>query len=559
MYTSTTIHHPLIYGIIAIKLYQRGRTSMNNFSELDILKIAISVEEDGVKLYNEMFANAKKDEKRQQVFLALANEERNHAAIFKNLYKETLEKWNKQNEHAIFENHVAGTIQSLVNYFILPKEDVFLDKQKSFKEIVNDALEQEYRSMQFYSKLAQNAQNDEVQKLLYSIIKEEEQHVIKLKEMIYYNKPSISIEEHIHFIESILNGMEDWVRVVDLEDNIIYANNAMKEELGYYLIGRKCFEVIGRTVPCDDCVSKQAATLYKAEQKEEKINGKIYSVMSSPLKNLNGEVEAVIEVLRDVTQERLMEAKIKAQNKKLNDDLQIARKMQYSLLPKELETDGIGFTYMYRPCEAIGGDFFDVFRIDHSHVGVYIADVSGHGVPASMLTMFLRQTIKKDELSPAQVLTHLFQKFNEIDFGPNMYITMFYAIIDINTGEIRYANAGHNMLPIVFNDKQLFCLEAAGIPISNWVEEIEYKEYSEKLASGDKLLFSTDGITEVRNPSGEMYGNHRLTELILNNKQKDIYEIKNLIINDTYNFKYGEKLDDSEILDDMTLVFLEIK
>ncbi|MDK2799361.1 MAG: phosphoserine phosphatase RsbU/P [Clostridiales bacterium] len=532
---------------------------MHNFSELDILKIAISSEEDGMNFYLKLYEDAKNDESKRQVFTALANEEKNHIQIFKNLYKEALDKEKGDTEHSIFEKQMDDFTKFLVHHFLSPKKDIFTGKDPNFKELINDALDQEYKSIKFYFHLAQNSRNENVQNLLHTIIKEEEQHVIKLKEMLYYNKTSILTAEHIHFIGNILNGMQDWVRVIDLEDNIIYANNAMKEALGYYIIGRKCFEVIGRTSHCSNCVSKQAANFYQPVLKEEEINGRIYSVMSSPLKNLNGEIEAVIEVLRDITQAKKMEEKIKMQNKRLKEDMEIARKMQCSLLPKSLRTDKIKFTYYYKPCEMIGGDFFDIFHIDDSHIGVYIADVSGHGVSASMLTVFLRQTIQKNKRSPVQVLRHLYHKFNENDFAQELYITMFYAVIDLERKNIRYANAGHNTLPILFNSKEISYLQASGIPISNWMEEVQYEEYSRKLNTGDRLIFFTDGITEICNPSEEMYGSHRLEECIFKNREKDIDEIKDLIIKDTYNFRHGEELINNELFDDMTLVFVEIK
>ncbi|NLY43072.1 MAG: SpoIIE family protein phosphatase [Clostridiaceae bacterium] len=532
---------------------------MEYLSELDIFKIAISLEECGANLYNQLLKSMEGDEEKKQIFLALAKEEGDHAATFNKHYKEALERRGQNHKYDIIDNHGVRKLISSAIDFILPKEESYTVEGKGFKEIIGDALDQEYKSIKFYSELVRNINDEDIKKSLYSIIREEEQHVIKLKEMIYYKKTSISIEEHVHFIENIINGMQDWVRVIDMDDNIIYVNDKMRKELGYYLVGRKCFEVIGRTEACSQCVSKQAASQSFSVHKEEVIKGRIYSVVSSPLKNLDGEVEAIVEVLRDVTEAKKLEEKIKAQNKKHNEDLRIARKMQYSLLPKKMHEGKVNYSYVYRPCEAIGGDFFDVFSIDSCHVGVYIADVSGHGVPASMLTLFLRQTIKKDELSPAKVLEHLYKKFNEIDFGIDMYITMFYAIINVDTKEICYANAGHNVVPILFNEKGCNYLMASGIPISNWVDKTEYLEHVGIFKPGDRLVLATDGVAEICDESGEMYWGHRLETMVLSNMDKDIDELKNIILRDTYNFKYGEESQHVEMLDDMTLLILEVR
>jgi len=368
-------------------------------------------------------------------------------------------------------------------------------------------------------------------------------------------------EKSICFIESILDGMQDWVRVIDMNDIIIYANQAMRKELGDQFIGKKCYEILGRSGPCDNCISKHAIRMYDTTYKEEEINGRIYSVRSSPLINSDGEVEACVEVLRDITQEKLMQQKIELQNQKLKSDLQIARMMQYSLLPEagRLSNGRIEFTYTYMPCETIGGDFFDIYEIDSSHVGVYIADVSGHGVPASMLTMFFRQSINKRLLSPAQVLNELFEKFNEVKFNEEFYITMFYAVIDTESMEIKYSNAGHHTLPIIINEGKLNILNSAGIPISNWADNVKYEEHKINYASGDKIILYTDGVTEALDNRGKRYGELRFQEFILNNWGKHIEKLNNDILEDINNFKSQGKMQLNKIDDDLTVIIIEMK
>ncbi len=526
---------------------------MQRITELDILKIAISIEEDGVSLYRRLYKN-EKNELKKQVFYAMMNEEKSHVSIFKKLYKD-IEKKEEVANGKYFDSHIPTAVKTLISYFMLPTEE-FYNQEQDFKEIIEQSVAQEYRTIEFYNKLKQNTHRQDIKKILYDIICEEEKHVIKLKEMIYFEKETITLEEHIHFIENVLNGMGDWVRVIDANDNIIYANKTMKEGLSLSLVGRKCYEVIGRDMPCDNCVSRQSIENYKSMRKEEEINGKIYSIMSSPLRDLNGEVHSVIEVLRDVTETKLMQEKLKEQNNKLNTDLQIAREMQYSLLPKPLTQTKVEFDYIYIPSEMIGGDFFDVFNIDESHIGVYIADVSGHGVPASMLTMFLRQTIAKDILSPALVLKQLYKNYSEVDFSKEMYITMFFGIIDINKNTIRYANAGHHMLPMLLDkdNGKIISLEATGIPISRWMDQVEYDEYVQKLKINNRLVFFTDGVTEICNSSSEMYGISRLKAFNLRNKDNTINKIKDLLTEEINAFKKGT----DQITDDITAVFLDI-
>ena len=109
------------------------------------------------------------------------------------------------------------------------------------------------------------------------------------------------------------------------------------------------------------------------------------------------------------------------------------------------------------PCESLGGDFVDIFRIDDSHIGVYIADVSGHGVQASLLTVFLRSAVNKKLLSPSRALEELFYEFNKSKLDREMYITMFYSIIDLDDRTMLYSNAGLNVLPVVYGRQKFSC------------------------------------------------------------------------------------------------------
>jgi len=358
------------------------------------------------------------------------------------------------------------------------------------------------------------------------------------------------------FIKDIIDGMYDWVRVLDRDNNIIYINKAMAEGLGDYPIGKKCYNVLGKDEPCENCISRQAVFKGHPHEKEEIINGRTFSVMSSPVKDESGNIVAVVEVLRDITHMKQLYMKILQQNEKLQSDLNIARKLQCSLLPKELLKDKIDFAFLYRPCEALGGDFLDIFEVDRNHIGIYIADVSGHGVSASMLTIFLRSSIDKRTLSPAEALKKLYREFNHQDFAKDLYITVFYAIIDLENGKMVYSNAGHNVSPIVFNKERFEVLRVPGIPISNWVESAEYTDISTTLQKGDRLFLYTDGIIELRNKSNEQFGEERLLKILLGDPSTPSI-VLNRIVESACNFADIE--DKSSIADDITVALLEIK
>jgi sigma-B regulation protein RsbU (phosphoserine phosphatase) len=364
-----------------------------------------------------------------------------------------------------------------------------------------------------------------------------------------------SFNKSRHFIEDIVDGMFDWVRVLDRDDNVIYMNKTMTEAVKNPDIGLKCYEAVGRDRPCDNCISRHSVFDGEIHEKEEKIDSKIFSVLCSPVRNDKGEIIAVVEVLRDTTDIKKMQMELVKQHKKLKDELNMARKLQYSLLPKELPLEGMDFSYIYRPCESLGGDFLDIFKINEDHIGLYIADVSGHGIPASMLTIFLKSALNKKLLSPAKALCELYSEFNSRNLAQDMYITVFYAIIDVKEKTMVYSNAGHNACPLILRSSDTQYLRLPGVPISNWLESPVYEEGISKLKSGDRLFFYTDGIVELKNPAKEFYGSDRLLEL-LKDEACEPSALLEGILDDARNF--AALKDISRIPDDITMALLKI-
>ena len=367
------------------------------------------------------------------------------------------------------------------------------------------------------------------------------------------------IKRNKRFIEDIIDGMFDWVRVLDKDDNVIFMNSAMSDALKEAKIGSKCYNTIGRSTPCENCISRKAVFYGQPHEKEEYINDKVYSVMSSPVKNESGEIIAVVEVLRDTTNVKQLQEKILRQNAVLRDDLSMARRLQCSMLPKDLHEDRIAFSYVYNSCEALGGDFLDIFKIDEDHLGLYVADVSGHGVPASMLTVFLRSTLSRKLLSPSEALSELFREFNNSHLGDDLYITVFYAIINLKERTMAYSNAGHNASPVIFRseDKNSFeLIRHPGIPISRWVESPGYKDGFTLLKPGDRLFFYTDGIMEMRNNANEQFGEDRLLKLLLAKDREPVGTLNTIF---SAACEFAGLSDTTKILDDVTMALLEVK
>jgi sigma-B regulation protein RsbU (phosphoserine phosphatase) len=361
------------------------------------------------------------------------------------------------------------------------------------------------------------------------------------------NKIENNIDKYEMLDYHVLEGMADWVRVVDKEGNIIYANKTMKEALGDKIVGMKCYLVTGKSMPCNFCITERSIRQGETLQKEEIINGKYFSVKSSPVKDCDGNIFAAVEVFRDVTRERRLELELVERNKKMSKDLGFAKRIQRKILPKKGKIGDINIDYIYKPSEMLSGDMFDVFHIDKENTGIYVSDVVGHGVAASMMTMFIRQTmrsIKDDILSPAIALTELHRRFSMLGLDTEKYFTIFYGVFNKSTHEFKYANAGHNSIPIKYNEDGLELLEAKGYPIALLFDKMIYDEKKVKLKKGDKVLLYTDGITEAKNEKGEEFGIKSVIDMISHEKDDLLYDINDKISA----YSWGEQEDDFALI-----------
>jgi sigma-B regulation protein RsbU (phosphoserine phosphatase) len=209
----------------------------------------------------------------------------------------------------------------------------------------------------------------------------------------------------------------------------------------------------------------------------------------------------------------------------LEDDLKAAAWMQANLLPSpSRHTLNITSEWRFRPSSYVGGDIFNIFPIDHERVGFYLLDVSGHGVPAAMLSVTLSMVLSPDSangsplkrynaeqarydvMSTAEAVTELNRRFQTKD---DRYFTMIYGILDTPTGELTLTQAGHPGPVMMRRGFQPVVLGDGGSPVGMW-PEMEYETVSATLRPGDRLVLYSDGVVECANPSGEQFGEERL-------------------------------------------------
>ena len=372
--------------------------------------------------------------------------------------------------------------------------------------------------------------------------------MLKLDNSKEYNN---RFKEYYKLNYHVLESMADWVRVIDVHGKVIYANKVMKKALGDNIIGTKCNVHCIQETPCCFCIVERSIYADEVIQKEEILDGKYYSVKSSPVKDNDGNIIAAVEVFRDVSRERKLEQKLRTKNEKMSQDLDTAKRIQEKILPEPGKLGNLKLDFLYRPSEMLSGDMFDIFHIDSDNIGIYISDVSGHGVTASMMTMFIRQSMRfiKDEiLSPSIALSELHRRFCTLQLDIDKYFTIFYGVFNKSTYEFKYANAGHNSIPLRINDAGIEALEISGYPISLLFDNIRYTEKKVKLDINDKILLYTDGVTEVKDLEGSEFGIDNLINILKENDENILSKIEKKI------FDYGKGIQE----DDFALMLLEV-
>jgi len=207
-------------------------------------------------------------------------------------------------------------------------------------------------------------------------------------------------------------------------------------------------------------------------------------------------------------------------------ELEIATKIQASVLPVNFaQTDFFDMYASMTPAKEVGGDFYDFFYIDDNHFAFLIADVSGKGIPAALFMMNAKSLLKSNLLSGYPLNTAINNTNRELckTNKAKMFLTAFIAILNIQTGEVEFVNAGHNPPLIKTNDKYEYLKTDSNLVISA-IDDFEYKSSSILLKPQDSIFMYTDGVVEAQNTSEELYGEERLINQI-NNELSDPKEI----------------------------------
>ncbi len=257
----------------------------------------------------------------------------------------------------------------------------------------------------------------------------------------------------------------------------------------------------------------------------------------------------------------LLERQVKdsIEKERIASELDVATHIQTSMLPAVFPAFSYREFDVYAamtPAREVGGDFYDFFMVDDTHLAIVMADVSGKGVPAALF-MVIGKTLIKDHTRPEDDLGDVFTKVNNLLCESNsegLFITAFEGVLDLTTGEFRYVNAGHEM-PFIYRAGGDFTAEKIkpGFVLAG-MEEMKYRSGVIMLEEGDKLFQYTDGVTEATDAQNQLFGMERLSASLNAVKEKNTKEIIESVKSDIDAFA-----GDVPQFDDITMLCLSFK
>ena len=256
------------------------------------------------------------------------------------------------------------------------------------------------------------------------------------------------------------------------------------------------------------------------------------SILEMRVKERTAELSKANTLLKQhIIQRKQAQEELQQAHERMKSDLEAAAKTQRSLLPNPPpDVSAVRFAWAFRPCDELAGDIFNVFQLDERQIGLYLLDVSGHGVQAALLSVTLNRLLAQmaqgslqfDEaggsqrerlvLSPAEVAARLNTEF-QMDASPGavQYFTFLYGILNTHSGYFRYVSAGHPGPLHARPDGESILHPQEGFAIG-WFPDSTYQESVIELKPGDRLYLYSDGILEAMNSEDELFGHERLVE-----------------------------------------------
>lgn len=389
-------------------------------------------------------------------------------------------------------------------------------------------------------------------------------------------------EEKLRLQSTALENAANSIVITDEEGYIVSVNAAFETLTGYTVdeaIGQ--YTNLLKSGRHPDGFYKQmwetiaSGKAWHGELINRRKSGDLYTeeMTITPVCDATGHITHFIAIKQDVTVRKRVEQKmalitqeLTEKNRQFEDDLHMAREIQQSLLPQTFpcfppnlpeEKSALRFQQLYAPSGAVGGDFFDVIPVSNTRAGVFICDVMGHGMRAALVTAIMRGLM--EELTPVSNHPGTFMREMNQDFmavfqytDREVFATALYAVFDIESGEMYYANAGHPN-PVHVRKKagivEMLPFDAKAVgPALGLFDEATYPTNRSPLSIGDLVMLFTDGLYEVEDDRGIYYGEERLLEFIGSHAAMPKAQLFSKILEDAKQYAGPRGMDDDVCL-----------
>lgn len=381
----------------------------------------------------------------------------------------------------------------------------------------------------------------------------------------------------ISLLEIAANSSSEGITISSMEEEdqpLIYANKGFERLTGYAIkdaVGKNCRFLQGKDTEEEPVEKIRQSIRNGHECTVELLNYKkdgtpFWNRLSiTPLKNEEGKVTHYVGIQSDITEiketrKRLERANfdLNAFHERVSRELDQACKAQKFILPSGLPSnDKVTFSAKYEPMEIIGGDYYDVIELNDGIYGIMISDVTGHGIPAALLTFMtsfaFKNSVEKNRSTEKVIATTNKKLIEKMPKGA--FITMFYAIYDSHTRKLTYTQAGHPQGYIIRSStKEAIPLTTKGSLVGVFKNDKNtYGENEMYLEVGDKLILYTDAIVETRNKVNEMIETDGLAKFLLSNSTLSISDLFDKVYQFGLDFRDKPTYDD-----DFTFVGFEV-
>lgn len=384
-------------------------------------------------------------------------------------------------------------------------------------------------------------------------------------------------EERLRTGHAAIQNSGNGIAVTDEDARILYCNPAMS-----VLLGIRADQEPPPQITAFLSNPRLAATIQKATAGGNTWSGEIEMlcpretslfVQASVAPNIDadGEVIGMVWSLLDISDQKRIHHELLEHNAQLAEDLNLANEFQLAFIQRDYPTfppgidqssSALEFGHVYIPSGAVGGDFFEIFAVSMSRVGIFISDVMGHGVRSALIVATIRGLIEElgpFRYDPAAFLSHMNSDLCRIISHPGqtMFVTAFYMVLDLTTGDITYAGAGHPF-PILLKTRQAaaFSLQDESVPIDpalGLFPSTAYQQNTARIEPDDAVLFFTDGIVEAENTDNESFDHSRLIESVCTNAALDVTGMLERLVQDVQLFSGRKRFDDDVCLVGMKL------